>query len=444
MLHAEQSDEPSGLDWCLREIRRGPWAFIQLRGEADWSNRLSDDEDIDLLGSQASIDTLLTHVYKWVQSRRCHARIVSRQSTKTQLTLFSIDGTRRVIFDLWIRLWQFDHKRGYLTYSASLAKPTKGESVARMPIEYEACVYLQHLICKKRNLQKSSAQRRLAFYKDACPDDSLVLPLLKQALQSETPDDQIDRESLAFLDQQQSITRPPWMHRRLDKLLRQFRELCLAAPRRGAVLAVMGSDGAGKTTLAQRIASDAPTTRRVFTGKHLYRKSFVYKLMVIFIRPLLFQSRESFDERITPLVYLRACLGLRLKLWRYRGKELVLMDRSLSDFLYCNRKTDHPSFSRFRFLSRLAGKRIPTIHFMVCPQQVHDRKPEMTKQGISTYNADMYRHHTLRSPTDYLVFNNDASLDVAHQALSNILPHLVPTLGTAIPSNSSCRAIVAS
>ena len=52
---------------------------------------------------------------------------------------------------------------------------------------------------------------------------------------------------------------------------------------------------------------------------------------------------------MAPLVYLRGSLGLRLKLLN-ASQRILLIDRSLVDFLMIDRKTDHPRFSRCLWL----------------------------------------------------------------------------------------------
>jgi thymidylate kinase len=185
----------------------------------------------------------------------------------------------------------------------------------------------------------------------------------------------------------------------------------------------MGCDGSGKTTLASAIAASHADIEGVLTGKHLYRKSWLYKLLVIFVRPLLLQDREHFDETFAPVAYLRACIGLRLKLWR-RTRGVLLMDRSLADFLYVGRKTESPQFCRSLWLSRVIGRRIPVVHFILPFERVRERKQEMTRAGHAAYDAAMFRHFTQRAPTDYVAFNNAGAVTPGAEALGRILQRL--------------------
>jgi hypothetical protein len=208
--------------------------------------------------------------------------------------------------------------------------------------------------------------------------------------------------------------------RRMAKFTDKLASARLGAPRRVSLVSVMGCDGAGTTTLARRLTDDLDFISGVLTGKHLYRKSWFYKLTVIFIRPLLFQDREKYDETLAPFVYLRACLGLRIKLWKKRG-QVRLIDRSITDFLMVDRKTDHPRFCRSLWLARFFGRRIPIIHCVLPYARVLERKNEMTEAGHDAYDTAMFQHLSRRVPTDYVVFNNSGTLDEAAVAAGRII-----------------------
>jgi len=414
------NNSPSdNLRWCLDQIEDGPWSLIQLRGEQLSDSHFNQD-DIDLLASKESVGLLLSAIYQWVCERKCHAQVMSRKNRKVQLTLYSTDGKDCVIFDLWLELWQLDRKQCYLTYSgAKVAIQTSQTTIARFPVNLEACIYIQHLICKKRSIDNQSTINRLNDYSQNC--DKELAEVISEISSTRKISQSIDELTLKYIKDRCQIQCPSSFTHTAKRLGSTIKESWLAAPRETRMISIMGSDGAGKTTLANNLLESKNNISRVFTGKHLYRKSYIHKLMVILIRPLLFQSRETFDEKLAPWVYLRASLGIRIKYWRQKNKSLMLIDRTIMDFLYLDRKTDTPHFSKFKFLSQVFGKRIPIIHCIVNPQNIADRKPEMTEQGILHYNEDMFNCHSKRSPTDYLAFNNDCSLNDSVEALTEIL-----------------------
>ena len=207
---------------------------------------------------------------------------------------------------------------------------------------------------------------------------------------------------------------------RLRRVVSKIRAVLIGPPRRSGLASIMGCDGVGKTTLIRELPSHLDKKVKTITGKHLYRKSILFKLAVIFIRPLLFQSRERFDESLAPLVYIRAAIGLRLKSLLNRSR-FCLVDRSIVDFLVLDRKTDNPRFSRFRRLTTVLGFRILNVHCMVDWNTVVQRKQEVTETGYAVYNMKMFRHFSRQTPTDYLLFNNDGGIEDSAAALARCL-----------------------
>ncbi len=405
-----------GLARCLADWRdRGP-AAIQLRG-ADVLTRPALDDDTDLLMAPAAVDQLLEQARGWTVSGWCHTQVVTRRAYKTELILHAIDGRQRVALDLWRQVPQIDRGRASLTFAGAQKACVASDSpVLRWPVQLEAWVYLHHLEAKRKDLAGTSAQGRLEAYAQGLraagqeawatkidrlrESRTLDRPLLDAALQ--------DMKACVALDGPVGA-----------RLRGAWGRLFLAPPRKNRLVCVMGCDGAGKTSLAGAMTQRVPAIERVFTGKHLYRKSYLFKLLVIFVRPLLRQSRETFDERLAPLVYLRACWGMRLKHWRGRR---LLIDRTLTDFLYLDRKTDRPRFSRWRWLTAVAGLRVPVVHCLVDFDQVARRKElEVTRSGHAAYDGDMFAQLAGRVPGFYLAFNNNATLEDSAAALERIL-----------------------
>ncbi len=407
---------------CLDEIHKGPWKFIQLRGGL-LDHSCIDGDDIDLLCSEKSVNALLDHAYQWVQNGDCHLRVVSRRPDKVELTLFSRDGQHCLEFDLWVNLWQLDYGKQRLTFADCADCLSVSErSVDRLPIDLEACIYVQHLLTKRKNINTEKSQHRLRRYVDRCRQAGFtsLANLLQDICHQRVVTNEHHLQTWRCLKSRLNLPQIHLARSRLNKIRTKFREARLAAPRQTRLISIMGCDGAGKTTLAHALKEYVPEVKDVFTGKHLYRKSLIHKAAVIFIRPFLLQSREKFDETLAPIVYLRACLGLRIRQWKQKYG-LTLIDRSIIDFIYLDRKTDFPTFSRCKILADFFGKRIPTIHCVVSYDTVTKRKLEMSVAGHRKYNSDMFHHLSRRTPTDYLAFNNDSAVHESVIALKRMI-----------------------
>lgn len=424
-MHTHNGPESSprnSLETCIESVCTGDWQMIQLRGRALGPHNI-DGDDVDLLTSPASVKHILDAACEWVKQGLCHLRINSRRSDKVELSLFSKDGLHKVTLDLWINLWQLDNGNQCLTFSDCLSFiDVDRTSIQRLPIDLEACIYLQHLETKGRDVANPKALARLQFYADGCQQagSNSISQNLRDISKAQSISSQQAKQTFEHIASTLSLTPRTKIQKIFSKLNTHIWEARLAAPTKTRLISIMGCDGAGKTTLANALRRKMPNITSVFTGKHLYRKSFIHKGAVIFIRPLMFQSRENFDEKLAPLVYLRACFGQYLRYWR-TSSGITLIDRSIIDFLYLNRKTNHPTFSVFTFLSKIWGQRMPTIHCIVSYATIAERKLEITKVGHAKYNNDMYQHFSQRRPTDYVAFNNELSLAESTSALASII-----------------------
>lgn len=424
---------------CVMRIASGPWHFIQLRGTPLGAHAV-DGDDVDLLGSRTAINELLDAAFGWVRAGECHLRIQTPTPAKTALTLFSSDGQHRVEFDLWVELWQLKRRTQYLRYETLaplVQNPTA--TLQRLPPDLEATIYIHHLLSKRKDLTAAQVAHRLMDYETACHQAGHFD--LAQALQTIRHTKTISPAAEQWFNRRAevSFSIPPVnpTHRRWVKVRDSLRQVWLGGPRPPRIISLMGCDGSGKTTLAHELVKAQPDLTGVFTGKHLYRKSWGYKLLVILIRPLLFQDRERFDETFAPIAYLRACLGLRWKLWRQQHGGLLL-DRSLADFLFVGRKTKRPQFCRSRWLFYCIGRRIPVIHLVLPYEVVVARKQEMTRVGHAIYDTSMFQHYSRLVPGDYLAFNNQGDLASAVSAAGHLLLAIRPQ-SAAPRSNSADR-----
>ena len=396
---------------CIEKILRGPWHFIQLRGNI-LSHEDIDRGDVDFLGNVKSINALIAASYQWVVNELCHVHICARKFGKKVLILYSPDGTHRLVLDLWYSLPQLSGTHVPLVYDAvaQFVKPyTVGSSISRFDIDIEACIYLHHLVVKKKDLTLENNLTRLNHYINTCKDSSV-----KENLQRTFEKRQVDRKALSeSLSMILKIVDPS-----KTKLANNFiRHLKQRA--NGGILCIMGCDGVGKTSLANAIVKSIPSPAKSLRGKRLYRRSLLYKFFVWLLRPV-FPLREKFDEFFVPFIYLRSCLGLGA-LRIFRGKRLYIIDRNVVDFLLLSRKTDKPRWSIFKFLGSFFGVRIPTVHCIADFDVVSMRKQEMSIEGHKLYDQMMFDHFAHRNPTDYTLFNNGRDLKSSCRTLSSII-----------------------
>jgi len=405
--------QPIGLQECISRILDAQtWIFVQLRGKT-LSTKDIDGDDVDLLGCQSSIAKLIDAVYSWTCEGLCHAQISARSPNKKLLILYSIDGLHKLTLDLWHAVPQLigiHHAVSMQDLEPLLTR--EKSSITRLPITLEACLYIHHLAAKRKDLSKPSAQSRLALYSNACKNDPILVSHLTEIAHAKKINNEALKATLRMLEK-----RIPNLKNRTSTPIFPAHLKC---SRKGALLTIMGCDGVGKTSLSLCVAKELPPPVELLKGKHLYRKCYLFKIAVILIRPLLFQSREKFDESLAFYVYLRACMGLTLK-QLFGKKKLTIIDRSIIDFLFLNRKTDTPRWSIFKQMNTIVGSRIPTIHCVANFDIISERKLEMTQQGHAAYDKSMFKHFAHRVPTEYLLFNNEKGCDQSRDTLLEII-----------------------
>ena len=418
---------------CVRRIYAGPWKLIQLRGvplcEVEFNS-----EDVDLLGTEESARELMNAAFEWVAAEECCLRVMRRSNRKLTLILYSTDGIFQLQLDLWIKLPQIGRGRWALTFDGvseearfETTDPETGRassSILRLVLQVEVRLYLQHLVCKKKDINAERVRIRLRDYESKLSsigelDEAAVI---SRVLQSGVVDRHAESESLGLLANSLILDSPESQpERRLQCWwLDGFHRL----PR---MVAVIGCDGSGKTSIAQLLQSQSSGMVRHVVGKHLYRKSLLYKLLVIFVRPLVCRDRERFDEMLAPLIYLIASFRLRILRHWWRGI-FVVFDRCLSDFLYLNRKSDKPAYSRWVWLTKWIGVRPTVVHLLVADELLGERRREVTSAGHVAYDRDFLQHLTQRLPTDYVAVSNNGDILATTDTVTRILavPRLQP------------------
>lgn len=425
MIEGHSRNQPdSGIVECLRRIETGPWKLLQLRGDWPVVCEAGQQDDVDLLASDEDVSQLTDAARTWVREGLCHLHIVRGRSAKTQMTIWSLDGLQCVILDLWIELNQLDHGRFSIrAEDCSSAVNSAKRNPGRLPPDLECCIYLHHLACRRRDLSGPGVQCRLNGYMKRCSSGGF--PELTAAMRRCCQQTCVDAESLAVTlgHLRRTIRLRPAKGFRL-RTVERLKSILIGRPRRISLLSVIGCDGCGKTTLIRRLVTSDPAEYSQRTGKHLYRKSWIYKLSVILLRPLISRSREQFDEQLAPLIFLRAAAALRiLVLWRWliRSRDVQLIDRGLDDFLWTDRKSDSAGFSRCAWLSRCFGIRIPVVHLLVSGANLQQRKQEVTALGHVAYDSAMFGHLAQRCPTDYMLFCNDIAIEEAAHAFGRIV-----------------------
>jgi hypothetical protein len=377
--------------------------------------------DIDLFGTESATEQLIERAFELVRDGRCHMRVVRTNPDKIQLQLYSLDLKRRILFDLWINLWQLEGGTRCIRLDDVAEHVPDDAAIARMPVELEASLYIQHLVAKNRNLGMTEVRRRLGFYELACRESGLSA--LADVLASICRSGVILPEQLSQSADtiRRATSEAPWrLHprRRRSRLRRRLRaRAMLNATSR--VVAVVGSDGVGKTSIANGVA-DGTGQFSVLVGKQLYRGTLLFRGLYRLNSLTLKWTQERIDEAFAPIAFGLSCLRLRVLLrWRRwtRKRGVLILDRFLPDFLYVKRKTDRPKFARLARWLLPFGVQASVVHLLLPYESLQERKQEFTREGHARYDEDMMRTYCGADLCDYLAFHNDGEIKEVVEAL---------------------------
>jgi thymidylate kinase len=404
----------------------GGYEFILLR-ETPLDEGCVDCGDIDLLGTRSSVDAFLARVSEVCAERGQSFRVRRRKPEKTQVSLLSTDLRHQIVFDLWTELWQVFRGRRCLRFRDLHRLCERGGScLRRLPADVEWAVYGQHLAFKRKDLSSAGVQERLHFYAAAL--EAQGHRDLAESARGIARMKLLGKPELALLESTLSGALPTkyfanawarrWSHSLRSWVARRVRDRRL----RG-VIAVVGVDGVGKTTIGAALGSTgaADGSRQHVVGKSLFRESWVFRKLYAWNRRLPKARRlrrERIDDLLAPLAFLVAAVRVRRSL---RLGAVVLVDRYLADFLYLKRKTDRSRFSLLADLLKPLCPPVRVVHLSVPHSVLQGRKTEITVTGMRRYEESMRAFYSARGWVDYLRFNNRVPEDEAVVILESYL-----------------------
>ncbi len=423
------SDSPrQQLASVLREIAEGNGQFhFALLRDSALDARLIDHGDADLLGSRESIVKLLRLLLDRAVAGQIHFRITASKPEKLQVTVCSIDFAHSATYDLWIELPQFRDGQSMLSFEDVAPLLSQERGIETLPECVAGAIYLHHLVVKRKSLFADHTAARIeTFAGHDCGDPACGVARwfqdIKRVGQIRPP---APAESARMVERLLDIRLDDDAHR----VALRFR------PRRkieaSDAVCVLGVDGVGKSTLIAALVHEGVAASEALVGKKLFRRSLFYRLATRSVRHRDPAGRESIDERIAPIVFLRAISAFRRILaWRrLTGAGTLLVDRSPLDFLYTGRKTDHGRFHLSVDRLESLAPSTPTIQ-LVAPQAVTSaRKPELTPAGHAAYDDAMLLRIAGQCPCDHLVFHNGADVRKSTAALTSYLASVLKTRG---------------
>ncbi|MCA9011118.1 MAG: hypothetical protein KDB01_15315 [Planctomycetaceae bacterium] len=449
------------------------------------SNFDCEQDDIDLLLTAAQRRQLVQAAFTQCIRGRIHCRIQQSSAAKAQMLLWTIDCSQMLIVDLWSGFDQLLRHRHHwipadrlLNTLSSAERETRGERVGetdptvehaeatrpgwchaeipalrQLPPDISLCLLIQHLATKRKKLTTTGRHERIVVacdrLKNWSPTPELqnsLLPALRGIAEQlpraiiitprciEFSEDYL-LQRLAASHHNRGLPLLERRHRR--GLITEFRKLLL---QHRPVLALIGSDGAGKSSVISALATQQPEATRVVARKY-YRRSLAYQLASGLMKRLCGLDRGVFDDYFSPLITLRAAAGLWTQMClRFRGwsrahqdstvagnpidnrkcitARAMLLDRSLASFLITDRKSDVPRLTRS---ARWIEWIIPPVSSLLLTLPYHRlkvRKQEMSLPGHEAYQHLLFEQALRQRPVDLMMTASLASAETTAAAVT--------------------------
>lgn len=472
-----ETDLLSLLNEWLKHFEPATVRPVLLRSIPTREELKSQAHDIDLLITREQTRELLQKAFTATIDGRCHVQIEAKRRRKTQLILWNVDATERLIIDLWHEWDQFASRRQVLSASVLCAfvqrnKATEGavdmtvdresmrtpssdssdasllNAAARLRPELELALLVLHIYVKKQAVVSPVNRRRIeSLLRSLRAED--CLPQAVMALVESVRDDfrQLKGTGSSFTISRHTMVVAEGLLAELTSgsgshafatvrnssgdwfsgLLRRTSWKLLSA-HSNADVAFVGSDGCGKTSLTRLMSAAHSGQWLSVVARKLYRRSVLYPIASSVSRRIFRISRSEFDDRLAPLIALRAMMACWLMLIWLRVCQLfvsrpkrLLLDRSPESMLIIERRTENP---RFSWLSTLLERLAPPMRhvLLLVPYAVlSQRKQEITESAHRAYQQLLFDQMIRQSVVSCVLVSNSASPLAALEVLEEIL-----------------------
>ncbi len=439
----------------------------------------SQAHDIDLLITRQQTRELLQKAFTATIDGRCHVQIEAKRRRKTQLILWNVDATERLIIDLWHEWDQFASRRQSLSASVLCTFVQRNEATegavdmavdresmrtsssdasllnaaARLRPDLELALLVLHTHVKKQAVVSPVNRRRIeSLLRSLRAED--CLPHAVMALVESVRDDfrQLKATGSSFTISRQTVVVAEGLLTELTSgsgshafatvrnsswdwfsgLLRRTSWKVLSAYSNVDV-AFVGSDGCGKTSLTRLMSAAHSGQWLSVVARKLYRRSVLYPIASSVSRRIFGISRSEFDDRLAPLIALRAMMACWLMLIWLRVCQLfvsqpkrLLLDRSPESMLIIERRTENPRFSWFSTLLERLAPPMRQVLLLVPYAVLSQRKQEITESAHRAYQQLLFDQMIRQSVASCVLVSNSASPLAALEVLEEILslsPH---------------------
>ena len=421
----------------LKNVHMANLPLVLLRPR-EISEDISYSGDYDFFIDPSYNDKLLKIMFDVAVKSSTSFSITRVKHGKVDITIYDKDEDKKVALEIWNILSVKDPKKKTLRYiTPERLKPfilKQDNGSFSLALDIEALYYLSHLATGGKKLQTPLVQERIAYYKTK-------LKITKYIEYFESLKDNKDIKTVAHMANMELIEKGLLCLKTDKKEL--FKESLLKGASTSKrmqrklfklfnMVAIMGPDGVGKTTLIKESVDSFKGRTKLFKFKKTFRNSPVYKLTMPFLKKktanrfkTMSIGKSEVDDIYGGFVILNAFVMYQLRLLRsFITKETTFIDRYFYEYLMEDTRFFDKK-AKLRKNWKMLSCFIPRPHVAIqldAPQDVIlKRKNELDEDGIVAFRDLVFQTITYKPPLKYLYINTTMPLDRCRDILLDVV-----------------------
>ena len=419
----------------LQQVNDGHWLLVPIRHRAYDRQTALSGGDYDYLLPEQQVSSFLSLLFAVMSQAWVNFSIEQTKPEKLVIYLHEAAENANITLEIWSHLEVKDpahQSQGLIRFEDLqphlVQQPAGGY---RLPLAIEGYYYLSHLATKRKSLALPEVQRRLEHYRLAAEaaDDTQLQELLTQLQQggSIAGAAKLANQRLQELGvlhpKSRGITR---FRERLTEAWHRLQRRHLKASAHRRIIAFLGPDGVGKSTLIEQCRLLLQTRASYFRFKKMFRGSLLYALLYRWRYPTLARQhggdlpKNEFDEiQAEPLFWIAwlnfPLLWLRARLFGYQ-----LSDRYYPDLLFRHLRRDQETASLsadWRTLAHHIPKPAWQLQLDADTSVILARKQELPAASIDFYRTEVFTIYQASPAPFYTYMNTGHPLDHSRATL---------------------------
>lgn len=419
----------------IDDCHRDGIPLVQIRYRPLTYEQAADGGDYDFLLARNYHSAFFKALFVAFSSAAIPFLIDQRKPDKTVIQVFDAEHDLVIKLELWcaLELKDPEHRTIGRIWAEDLGSAiVSADGRYALASGFEALYYLTHLYTKKKSIQASQVQERMDYYRQRITADPEVTAIFDrlESQQDIAPCAAAAVHILLARGYARSATTPANRFGYLSQRLAWYvRRLRMRFSAKGNVIAFVGPDGVGKTTIIREYKQLLGGRVKYYRFKKLFRGALTYQLLYPLLKRMALRrnpastEKNQVDEIYGAVLFIIAraryfTLSVR-RLWQ----TLLLTDRYFYDFLVTGlRFNDQKAEPRpyYEWLLRLTPTARCIVQLDANNSVIHSRKAELSSTAIDFIRQFTFRCYRSRPAPFYIYLNTGLPLDSCLNALRKL------------------------